>query len=81
MPVIFCIDRAGLVGPDGHTHQGAFDIAFMRCIPNIIITAPMNEIDLRNLMYTAQLQNKHPFSIRYPRGKSVGLKISQKFKN
>ena len=80
LPVIFCIDRAGLVGPDGHTHQGAFDIAFMRCIPNIIITAPMNEIDLRNLMYTAQLQNKHPFSIRYPRGKSVGLKISQKFK-
>ena len=80
LPVIFCVDRAGLVGPDGHTHQGAFDIAFMRCIPNIIITAPMNEIDLRNLMYTAQLQNKHPFSIRYPRGKSVGLKISQKFK-
>ena len=80
LPVIFCIDRAGLVGPDGHTHQGAFDIAYMRCIPNIIISAPMNEIDLRNLMYTAQLQKKYPFSIRYPRGKAVGLNSTEKFK-
>ena len=80
LPVIFCIDRAGLVGPDGHTHQGAFDIAYLRCIPNIIISAPMNEIDLRNLMFTAQSQNKYPFAIRYPRGYSVGLNIPKKFK-
>ena len=58
LPVVFCIDRAGLVGPDGHTHQGAFDIAYLRCIPNMIISAPMNEIDLRNLMFSAQTQNK-----------------------
>lgn len=65
--VIFCLDRAGMVGADGATHQGSFDIPFMRCIPNIIISAPMNEIELRNLMYTAQL-GKGPFVIRYPRG-------------
>ena len=80
LPVIFCIDRAGLVGPDGHTHQGAFDIAYLRCIPNIIISAPMNEIDLRNLMFTAQSQNKYPFAIRYPRGNSVGLNTPKTFK-
>ena len=80
LPVIFCIDRAGLVGPDGHTHQGAFDIAYLRCIPNMIISAPINEIDLRNLMFTAQAKNKNPFAIRYPRGKCVGLNIPTKFK-
>jgi len=80
LPVVFCIDRAGLVGPDGHTHQGAFDIAYLRCIPNIIISAPMNEIDLRNLMFTAQSQNKYPFAIRYPRGNSVGLDVPKTFK-
>jgi 1-deoxy-D-xylulose-5-phosphate synthase len=68
--VIFCIDRGGLVGADGATHHGFFDIAFMRSIPNMVVTAPMDEIELRNLMYTAQLEkNKFPISIRYPRGR------------
>ena len=72
LPVIFCLDRAGLVGEDGPTHHGAYDIAYMRCIPNMVISAPMNERELRNLMYTAQLPgNTHPFVIRYPRGEGV----------
>lgn len=71
LPVIFCLDRGGLVGADGPTHHGAYDIAFMRCIPNMILSAPMDEIELRNLMYTAQLKNHGPFSIRYPRGKGI----------
>ena len=69
LPVIFCLDRGGLVGEDGPTHHGVFDIAYMRSIPNIIVAAPMEESELRNLMYTAQLDEiKLPFSIRYPRG-------------
>ncbi|MFA7599249.1 MAG: 1-deoxy-D-xylulose-5-phosphate synthase [Bacteroidales bacterium] len=68
--VIFCIDRAGLVGEDGVTHHGVFDLAYLRCIPNMIISAPINELDLRNLMYTA-VQTPSPFAIRYPRGKGV----------
>ncbi len=72
LPVIFCLDRAGLVGEDGPTHHGAYDIAYMRCIPNMVISAPMNEIELRNLMYTAQLpENDSPFVIRFPRGQGV----------
>jgi 1-deoxy-D-xylulose-5-phosphate synthase len=72
LPVVFCLDRAGLVGEDGATHQGAYDIAYMRCIPNMIVSAPMNESELRNLMYTAQLDStKNPFVIRYPRGEAV----------
>jgi len=72
LPVIFCLDRAGLVGEDGPTHHGAYDIPFMRCIPNMIVSAPMNESELRNLMYTAQLEStKNPFVIRYPRGEGV----------
>ncbi len=72
LPVIFCLDRAGLVGEDGPTHHGAYDIAYFRCIPNMIISAPMNEQELRNLMYTAQLEeNGLPFVIRYPRGEGV----------
>lgn len=72
LPVIFCLDRAGLVGEDGATHQGAFDIAYMRCIPNVIVSAPMNESELRNLMFTAQLDTTtNPFVIRYPRGAAV----------
>jgi 1-deoxy-D-xylulose-5-phosphate synthase len=72
LPVIFCLDRAGLVGEDGATHHGAYDLAYMRCIPNMIISAPMNEEELRNLMYSAQLpSNKHPYTIRYPRGEGV----------
>ena len=72
LPVIFCLDRAGLVGDDGPTHHGSYDIAYMRCIPNMIVSAPMNESELRNLMYTAQLEStKNPFVIRYPRGEGV----------
>ncbi|TAN12762.1 MAG: 1-deoxy-D-xylulose-5-phosphate synthase [Chitinophagaceae bacterium] len=72
LPVVFCLDRAGLVGEDGATHQGAYDIAYTRCIPNLIVSAPMDEPQLRNLMYTAQLPSSaHPFVIRYPRGQGV----------
>lgn len=72
LPVVFCLDRAGLVGDDGPTHHGCYDIAYMRCIPNMIVSAPMNESELRNLMYTAQLEStKNPFVIRYPRGEGV----------
>lgn len=72
LPVIFCLDRAGLVGEDGPTHHGAYDIAYMRCVPNMVISAPMNERELRNLMYTAQLaSNENPFVIRYPRGEGT----------
>jgi 1-deoxy-D-xylulose-5-phosphate synthase len=69
--VVFCLDRGGLVGADGATHHGAYDLAYMRCIPNMVVSAPMNEEELRNLMYTAQLPDKGPFSIRYPRGNGV----------
>ncbi|WP_026703931.1 1-deoxy-D-xylulose-5-phosphate synthase [Flavobacterium soli] len=71
LPVIFCLDRAGLVGEDGATHHGVFDIAYLRCIPNMILYAPMNEMDLRNILYTAQLGLKHPIAIRYPRGRGL----------
>ncbi len=72
LPVVFCLDRAGLVGDDGPTHHGAYDIAYMRCIPNMVVSAPMNEAELRNLMYTAQLDEMElPFVIRYPRGQGV----------
>jgi 1-deoxy-D-xylulose-5-phosphate synthase len=72
LPVVFCLDRGGLVGEDGPTHHGAYDIAYFRCIPNMIISAPMNEQELRNLMYTAQLDSTTlPFVIRYPRGEGV----------
>lgn len=69
--VVFCLDRAGLVGEDGPTHHGAFDLAFLRSIPNMVISSPLNEHELRNLMYTAQLPDMGPFAIRYPRGRGV----------
>jgi len=68
LQVVFCLDRGGLVGADGATHHGAYDLAYFRCIPNMIVSAPLNEEDLRDLMYTAQAENHGPFSIRYPRG-------------
>ncbi|WP_149274084.1 1-deoxy-D-xylulose-5-phosphate synthase [Pareuzebyella sediminis] len=71
LPVIFCLDRAGLVGQDGATHHGLFDMAYLRCIPNLIIFAAMNEVELRNIMYTAQKGLSHPIAIRYPRGRGV----------
>ena len=69
LPVIFCLDRAGIVGQDGPTHHGVFDIAYLRCIPNLILCAPMHEVQLRNIMYTSQLGLKNPIAIRYPRGR------------
>jgi 1-deoxy-D-xylulose-5-phosphate synthase len=79
--VVFCLDRGGLVGADGPTHHGCFDIAYFRCIPNMIISAPMNEEELRNLMYTAQLEkNSGPFSIRYPRGNGTLVDWKRPFK-
>ncbi len=79
LPVIFCLDRAGLVGQDGATHHGVYDIAYLRCIPNMIIFAPMNEVELRNIMYTAQLGLEGPIAIRYPRGRGVLLNWKQPF--
>ncbi len=79
--VIFCLDRGGFAGADGPTHHGAYDLAYFRCIPNMIVSAPMNEEELRNLMYTAQLEeNKGPFSIRYPRGNGVMTEWKTPFK-
>jgi 1-deoxy-D-xylulose-5-phosphate synthase len=71
LPVVFCLDRAGLVGEDGATHHGSFDLSFMRCIPDLIIASPLNEQELRNMMYTAQLNPQGPWVIRYPRGNGV----------
>ena len=78
--MVLCLDRAGLVGADGATHHGAFDISYLRCIPNLVISAPSDEFQLRNLLYTAQLEkNKFPFVIRYPRGKSFYPKSEIEF--
>jgi len=78
--VVFCLDRGGLVGADGATHHGAYDLAYMRCIPNMVVSAPMNEEELRNLMYSAQLEDRGPYSIRYPRGNGVMLDWKTPFK-
>lgn len=79
LPVVFCIDRAGIVGNDGPTHHGAFDITFLRAIPNMIIAVPKDEIDLRNLLFSAQ-KTKQPIAIRYPRGRGTHLKWQLPFK-
>ncbi len=79
LPVIFCLDRAGLVGEDGATHHGVFDLAYLRCIPNMIVYAPCNEIELRNILYTAQLGLQHPIAIRYPRGRGVTVDWQQPY--
>ncbi len=78
--VVMCLDRAGLVGADGATHHGAYDLAYMRCIPKLTVAAPMNEAELRNLMYTAQLEDQGPFVIRYPRGQGVMTEWKTPFK-
>ena len=80
LQVVLCLDRAGIVGEDGPTHHGAYDLAFMRCIPNLIVSAPMNEEELRNLMYTAQSENFGPFVIRYPKGHGVMVDWHKPFK-
>lgn len=78
--VVFCLDRGGVVGADGATHHGAYDLAFFRCIPNMIVASPINEEDLRNLMFTAQVENNGPFSIRYPRGNGSMVNWKTPFK-
>ncbi|UQD55281.1 1-deoxy-D-xylulose-5-phosphate synthase [Flavobacterium sp. K5-23] len=80
LPVIFCLDRAGLVGEDGATHHGVFDIAYLRCIPNMIVYSPLNEIALRNILYTAQLGLNHPIAIRYPRGRGLTTDWQKEYK-
>ena len=80
LPVIFCLDRAGFVGEDGATHHGIFDIAYLNCIPNMIIAAPLDEIELRNLMFTASEGLEHPIAIRYPRGRGENTHWQQPFK-
>jgi len=71
LPVIFCLDRAGLVGEDGATHHGVFDLSYLRCIPNMLIYAPRTEVELQNILYTAQLGLPNPIAIRYPRGRGI----------
>lgn len=80
LPVIFFLDRAGLVGSDGATHHGAYDLAFFRCIPGMTIASPLNEVEMRNMMYTAQLDPKGPMVIRYPRGRGVTVDWKQPFR-
>ena len=80
IPVIFCLDRAGLVGQDGPTHHGVFDLTYLRCIPNMVLFSPLNEWELRNMMYTAQKGLKNPIAIRYPRGKGHMLDWRKPFK-
>jgi len=79
LPVVFFLDRAGLVGSDGATHHGAYDLAFFRCIPGLTIASPLNEVEMRNMMFTAQLRPKGPFVIRYPRGRGVTVDWKQPF--
>ena len=79
LPVVLCLDRAGLVGQDGPTHHGVFDLAYLQCIPNLILFSPMDEVELRNIMYTAQKGLKHPIAIRYPRGSGVTTDWEQPF--
>ncbi|WP_420401636.1 1-deoxy-D-xylulose-5-phosphate synthase [Flagellimonas sp.] len=79
LPVVFCLDRAGLVGQDGPTHHGVFDLAYLRCIPNLTIFSPMNEMELRNMMFTVQQESTGPIAIRYPRGSGVNLEWKNQF--
>lgn len=80
LPVVFCIDRAGLVGADGPTHHGLYDVSYLRAIPNMIVSSPMNEQELRDMMYTASEYNDAAWAIRYPRGRSTGMKLREEFK-
>ncbi len=79
LPVVFCIDRAGLVGADGPTHHGLYDTAYLRAIPNMIVSSPMNEQELRDMMYTASDYNDAAWAIRYPRGRSTGMTVRKEF--
>ena len=79
LPVIFCLDRAGLVGEDGATHHGVFDLAYLRCIPNMMVFSPINETALQNILYTAQLGLEHPIAIRYPRGRGQNTNLKSPY--
>ena len=79
LPVVFCMDRAGVAGADGPTHHGLYDISYMRCLPNMVVSAPMDKQELRHLMYTASRYDNGPFSIRYPRGAATGMEVSPDF--
>lgn len=81
LPVVFCLDRAGLVGADGPTHHGLYDIAYLRGLPNMVLGAPLNEQELRDMMYTASRYNDAAFAIRYPRGKATGMKLREGFQD
>ena len=80
LPVVFCIDRAGLVGADGPTHHGLYDISYLRAIPNMIVSSPMNEEELRDMLYTASEYDESAWAIRYPRGRATGMKVPEGFK-
>lgn len=81
LPVVFCIDRAGLVGADGPTHHGLYDISYLRAIPNMVVSSPMNEEELRNMMYTASKYEEAAWAIRYPRGRATGMDYPEGFKS
>lgn len=80
LPVVFCIDRAGLVGADGPTHHGLYDVSYLRAIPNMIVSSPMNEQELRDMMFTSSNYNDGAWAIRYPRGRSTGMKVRDDFR-
>ena len=80
LPVVFCIDRAGLVGADGPTHHGLYDVSYLRAVPNMIVSSPMNEQELRDMMYTASDYDDAAWAIRYPRGRSTGMEMREEFK-
>ncbi|REL39103.1 1-deoxy-D-xylulose-5-phosphate synthase [Rhodohalobacter sp. SW132] len=80
LPVVFCIDRAGLVGADGPTHHGLYDVSYLRAVPNLIVSSPMDEQDLRDMMYTASEYENAAWAIRYPRGRSTGMEVREEFK-
>jgi len=79
LPVVFCIDRAGLVGADGPTHHGLYDVSYLRAVPNMIVSSPMDEQDLRDMMYTSADYNDGAWAIRYPRGRATGMKVREEF--
>lgn len=80
LPVVFCIDRAGIAGADGPTHHGLYDVAYLRTVPNMIISSPMNEQDLRDMLYTASVYDEAAWAIRYPRGRATGMEVREGFK-
>ncbi|MDX1642234.1 MAG: 1-deoxy-D-xylulose-5-phosphate synthase [Balneolaceae bacterium] len=81
LPVVFCIDRAGLVGADGPTHHGLYDISYLRALPNMVVSSPMNEQELRDILYTASKHDNAAWTVRYPRGRSTGMEVRKEFKN